>query len=120
MGGDSATGGKRQSGKKIKNWLHWHIDLLAHEYGWQKSQIFDLYPREVEHLEAEIERRKDEESDADLMRQIMAARVPMSKDGGEQLISVLKAKHGLHMAVDDVTHESIARDMKMARRMLRR
>lgn len=64
--------------------------------------------------------RKDKEEDYELMRMLIAARAPMTKDGGTSLLKTLQTKHKDIDMGDGVTPESRRRDLERARQFLAR
>ncbi len=95
------------------------IDALAGAYGWTKDAIFEMFPAEVEILVRRIRARKEQEDDKIFLMMIQAALAPHTKDGGQQLIKTIMAKHK-KLDVKGVTAETIASEMAIARRMLQR
>ena len=78
-----------------------------------------MYPKEVEVLIEKINERANEENDRELLNMIHAALAPHTKDMGQGMIKTISAKYKT-LIDDDVTPESIAKDIAMARQMMRR
>lgn len=123
MGGDKnnhAVHAKKASKDDVNEWLQIVIDALGNAYGWTKDAIFMLYPAEVEILMRRINKRKEVEDDAEFLRMVYAALAPHMEDRGKSLINTVSAKHKTITDNDDVTPESIAREMAIARALLQR
>lgn len=120
MGGDTGRVRSRTAREKERaiNWLQWIIDCLASEYGWTKDHIFSLYPAEIEILQKQIAERRERDEDYDLIRQLIAARAPMTKDAGMALIKQLQAKHKNFDDGGGVTPEQRKRDLARFRKKL--
>lgn len=125
MGGDRngdtghAKAKKPADEKDVNEWLQAVIDILASEYGWNKEQIFSMFPAEVEILMDRIRTRNEAKTDAELIRMIIAARTPHTKDQGQAIINTIMAKQKVDPD-GEVTEESIRREMAIARSLLQR
>lgn len=126
MGGDTSGAATRKTARsskyeeRVRDWLQWVIDLLASEYGWSKDHIFSLYPAEVEILEKKIEQRREKDADAQMVRLLIAARAPMTKDAGTSMLKQLIAKHKEPDMGDGVTSATRKRDLARARKFIAR
>ena len=115
MGGDQG-GTRAKVDKSAARWLQSTIDLLAGAYGWSKAEILELFPAEVSILVDIIRKRQAEENDAELFRLVVASRAPYTKDTGVELLNEIRARHAVVDHGDNVTAESIRKDLDRVRR----
>lgn len=93
---------------------------MGSEYGWNKDDIFALYPAEIHILERKIEQRKARDDDYELLRLLIAARAPLTKDVGTALMKQIQARWQEIDMGEGVTPESRKRDLARFRKKLER
>lgn len=124
MGGNTGGSAKPRSEKAadekdVNEWLQIVIDSLAFEYGWTKDAIFSMFPAEIEILMRRIRENHERREDAELLRLMMAARAPHTEDAGQAIINTIMAKYK-EAVEEEVTEESIKREMAIARSLMQR
>ena len=123
MGGDTNGNPGNNEGeateKDVNEWLQATVDVFADAYGWSKDTIFAMFPAEVEILLRRIRTRNEQRDDAELVRLIVAARAPHTEDHGQGVLNTILAKYK-GLKDDDVTEESIKRELAIARSLLQR
>lgn len=124
MGGANASsadaeGRRKADAKDVNEWLQIIIDALGSEYGWNKEEIFNAFPQEIEILMRRIRERRQQMDDVMFMHMITAARVPMMEDSGQSILQTIAARYGA-LDASPVTKESIEKDLAIARSLLAR